>query len=120
MAAKKGYIITNEDDSAEAPGGVIMTRREISDANATVTTADHDIIYTALTAARTVTLPLANTLIKNRMFNIKDEVGKAGSFNIIIATSGSDTIEGGSSVILNVNKSSLTIYTDGISKFFIK
>ena len=116
----QGYILTNIDGSAEAPGGIIANRKEISDANVLVTDTDCDIVYVTLTAERTVTLPLASTLNINRMFNVKDETGNAGKFNITIETSGSDTIEGEPDALINKKNTSLTLYTDGVNQFFIK
>jgi len=117
----KGNILSNLDDSAETPGGIVVTRREITDADVTVTTADHDIVFVGtLTAPRTVTFPAASTLIENRMFNVKDETGLADRFNITLAFNGSDTIENEDDALIDRGRMSLTVYTDAVSNFSIK
>lgn len=61
----------------------------------------------------TVSLPAANSVTAGRWFVINDKVGNSAAFNIIVATSGSDTILGKSSYTLNVNYGCIIIASNG-------
>lgn len=58
---------------------------------------------TALTAPRTLTLPLAADLGEGREIMVQDESGAAGTHAITIQRAGSDTINGATSVTINTN-----------------
>lgn len=73
----------------------------------------------AATGNVTVQLPLASGSLSGRTITIKDECGNCNQHNIIIQTSGSDTIDGQSNVIVDSPYASLNLYTDGVSKWFI-
>jgi hypothetical protein len=75
---------------------------------------------TDTTAARTITLPTANTVAEGRPFVIKDESGGAGRNNITVKCSGTDTIEGTMSVRITRNYGSVMLYSDGLSKWFVR
>ena len=64
-------------------------------------------------------LAAANTLSDGQYFTVKDESGAANTKNITILTSGSQTIDGVASVVLESPYSAINIYSDGTSKFFI-
>jgi len=54
-----------------------------------------------LTASRTVTLPLANTLANGTVLIVKDESGTATSVNtVVVARQGADTINGGATSLV--------------------
>jgi hypothetical protein len=67
----------------------------------------------------TITLPDAGTLSSGHAFIVKDEGGAAFSNNITIAASGSQEIDSTNSVVLQVPYSSIQLYCNGTSKFFI-
>lgn len=71
------------------------------------------------TASITIQLPRASGSISGRSFLIKDETGNCDQNNIIIQTSGSDTLDGQSNVVVDSPYASLHVYTDGISRWFI-
>ena len=71
------------------------------------------------TASVTIDLPLASGSISGRTFTIKDECGNCNNYNIILQTSGSDTIDGHNSVVIDSPYASLNLYTDGVSRWFI-
>ena len=52
-------------------------------------------------------------------FIIKDEAGNANTYNITIKTSGSQTIDGESAIVLESPYSSVNLYSNGVDKFFI-
>jgi hypothetical protein len=67
----------------------------------------------------TASLPSANTLNDGQTFVFKDEGGSSNAYNIVISASSGQTIDNQNKVVLESPYSSLTIYTDGASKFFI-
>ena len=67
----------------------------------------------------TATLPNASTLNSGQTFVFKDEGGAANSYNIVISASSGQTIDNQNKVILESPYASLTLYSDGSSKFFI-
>ena len=70
----------------------------MSDANYTALATDRTIAYTAITAARTVTLPAAASYPTGTRLLIMDESGSCSATNAItIAAAGSDTIAAGAS-----------------------
>ena len=77
------------------------------------------IAVTDTSAARTITLPLANTVSAGWQITVKDESGLAGVNNITISRAGSDTIDGATSAIINSNYGSRTLYSNGVDKWFI-
>lgn len=77
------------------------------------------IAVTSTAAARTITLPLANVVPAGFQLTIKDESGAAGTNAITIARSNTDLIDGATSVSINTNYGSRTLYSDGVTKWFI-
>lgn len=94
--------------------------------NTTATATDFFLCYTSTSSAYTVTLsPAASfSATKGRanggaVLAIVDCSGVAGTHNITITPSGSDTINGsGSSVTIAVNGGDSKLFTDGISKWW--
>ena len=83
-------------------------RRAVNDTNYTVVASDTIVAYTALTAARVVTLP--SGLATGKQVSIKDESGSCSGGNTITI---SGTIDGGSSIVLNAAYASATVYYNG-------
>ncbi len=73
------------------------------------------IAVTSTSSARTITLPLANTVPAGWRIMIKDESGGALTNNITIALSGSDTTD---TTNIITNGGSRNLYSDGVSKWF--
>lgn len=86
--------------------------------NYTILTTDYLIGCDTSSNTITVTLPLASGTT-NQVFYIIDETGNSQTNNITITRSGSDTINGQTSAIINTNYSSITIYSDGGTGFHI-
>lgn len=70
-------------------------------------------------AARSVTVPLANTCAAGVPFKVKDAALTAGTANITLSRSGSDTINGSTSFVMSTNGEYRELYSDGVSKWFI-
>ena len=66
-----------------------------------------------------VRLPGSDTLHNGQFFVVKDEGGNANLYNITIKTSGSQTIDGQSTIVLESPFSSVNLYSNGVDKYFI-
>lgn len=103
--------------------GVLNIQRNVqSGTTYTIATTDFGgIVALTNAAARTITLPLANTIVSNGLVcMIKDESGTSSTAAISITLSGGDTLEGssGTFTFINRNYSAVGIYSDGVSKYF--
>jgi len=97
--------------------GISYSRRA---ATATITASVNDrIIGVSASAALDIRLPSAAGYDSGQYFVVKDEAGNCNSFNITIRTSGSETIDGQTSVILESPFAAVNIYANGSNKFFI-
>ncbi|MGP0058400.1 MAG: hypothetical protein ACLPID_03820 [Beijerinckiaceae bacterium] len=106
-AAKLAEVITN-------------TRTAVSDAAYTALVTDRLIAYTAITAARTITLPAASTYPTGTALTIVDESGSCSATNTItLARAGSDTIDGATSAVVSSAYGYLAIESNGSSKWTI-
>ena len=93
----------------------------------TVSTATYTILLTdvilsckySITGAQTITVPLSSTIDIGKVYHIVDTDGNALNNNITIVTSGSDTINGQTSVLMNINYQSISIYNDVSGKWYI-
>lgn len=95
-----------------------LNRTAVYDAGYSVLTSDYLIAYTALTAARTVTLPSASGMT-NQVLIIKDESGAAATYNISVNVSAGGTIDGTASKVINTNYGLIELYSNG-SQWFTK
>lgn len=74
----------------------------VADVSQSVTSAMTEVIFTSLTAARDVSLPAASTFSQGQSVIIADESGSCSATNTItINRAGSDTINGGTSFVLD-------------------
>lgn len=106
-AAKLAEVITN-------------ARTAVTDANYTAQTTDRLIAYTAITAARSVTLPAASSFPTGTCLSIVDESGACSPTNsITVSRSGSDAIEGGSSASITIAYGYLAVQSNGAGKWTI-
>jgi hypothetical protein len=87
--------------------------------SAVSTTTDGSSIIgiTDTTAVRTVTVDSAAILIKGQKFQIKDQSGGSFTNNIIIATEGSQTIDGQSTLPIVNNYGVMRLYSNGSNLF---
>ena len=114
------FVVDVQKKRAKIKTGLIFNRTS-STTNYSVLISDYYVgLDTATpTAAITASLPNAGILQSGQTFVFKDEGGSAHQYNILIKASGSQTIDGQNKVILESPHASLTLYTDGSSKFFI-
>ena len=101
--------------NVEFNGGVVYNRTEVTN-NYTVTGSDY-ILAVRTNQNITLSLPAASTLKSGQAYKIKDELGTADDYVITIATTGSDTIEGLSSVHFASERDSITLYSDGVNSY---
>jgi major tropism determinant Mtd-like protein len=89
-AAKLSEVITN-------------TRTAVNDAPCSVLATDRLVAYTALTAARVVTLPASSGYPTGTRLVVVDETGNCSTIKTLtIAPSGTDLIDGAATAIVNV------------------
>jgi hypothetical protein len=106
-AAKLAEVVTN-------------TRVAVSDAAHSVLTTDRLIAYSALTAARAVTLCAASAYPTGTRLTIVDESGACSAANAItVQRAGSDTIGGATSAMLSSAYGYLSLESDGVGKWTI-
>jgi hypothetical protein len=87
---------------------------------ATITASASDaILGVSASSALQIRLPSASTYTAGQNFVIKDEGGNSNTNNITILTTGVETIDGQTSIILESPYAAVNLYTDGTSKFFI-
>jgi hypothetical protein len=100
-------------------GGVVVGRRTKTSAY-TMAVDDHIIGVDTSGGTVTITLPDADTFTAGQVFIIKDEGANAASNNITITTDTSgDKIDGSNSVLLDSDRASVNIYTDGSANYYI-
>ena len=99
------------------PGGISYTRTAVS-SSITSSTSDR-ILGVSASSALQITLPAASGFTAGQYFVVKDEAGNASDNNITIVASGSQTIDGQSSIVLESPYAAVSLYCDGTSKFFI-
>jgi hypothetical protein len=109
-----GYLNANADT---IDGEYARTAR--GDASYTIASTDRFVaLTTAFTAPRTFTLPAASALKTGQAITIVDEGGVVSATNALtIARSGSDTINGASSVVIDGPNFIVTLRSDGVSKW---
>lgn len=87
-------------------------------------TSGQDVIgVTDTSAARTITISTANitnVAMIGKTITIKDESGGAGTFNILIDTEGSETIDGLTDVSIEVDFGSIILYSNGFNLFIVE
>jgi len=95
-------------------------RTAVSDSSYTAQTTDRDIAYTALTAARTVTLPAASSFPAGCHLSIIDETGNCSATkSITVVRAGSDTIDGVNSAVLACAYAGLVLVCNGSNAWTI-
>ena len=97
--------------------GITYGRREIT---STATASSEDVLI-GISASSPIDLRLASAADydNGQYFTIKDEAGNAQTYNITVKASGSQTIDGQSSVVLESPFVSINVYSNGTDKFFI-
>lgn len=96
-----------------------LGRTTVSNAAYVILSTDKYVAQTGtMSASRAFTLPAANSVSGGYAITIADESGTVSAINTIVVTrAGSDTIEGGTTHTLATGYSSVTLYSDGSSKW---
>lgn len=106
--------------AARASGGLNIDQSgSTGDANGTIGATDRAYYHTALSAARTDTLPAANALNVGQRLLLWDPRGVATVSNTVtVQRAGADTVNGGTTfVALNVANSIAECVSDGVSRW---
>jgi hypothetical protein len=99
---------------------VTNTRVGVADANYTALSSDRLIAYTALTAARVVTLCAASAYPTGARLMIVDESGASSTVKTItVAAAGSDAIDGAASFVIDAAYGGLEIESNGANAWTI-
>lgn len=97
-----------------------ITDAVVTTAVSTVLSSGRQIVFVRGNVAPvTLTLPLAVTMQVGAVIVIKDCDKQAATHNITIARSGSDLIDGETSQVITVNGTSLSLISDGVSKYYL-
>lgn len=98
---------------------VTIVRNNMTDADKTVSSATTEVYQSvALTASRNLTLPLANSVPAGKEIVYIDEIGGITSVNFInILRSGSDLINGLTTVPFNITNGIVRLVSDGASRW---
>jgi hypothetical protein len=111
-----GYLKVS--GSSYLSGGMAYNRRTFT-AVATASTGDYYLGLDSTGGAFALKLVDAASLTNGQTIVLKDEGGASNTNNITIFASGSQTIDGQNSVVLESPYASITLYCNGISKYFI-
>ena len=123
LAGPGSYLGINTDGtivvtSSLGGGGTISYSRRQITTTATASVED-TLIGVSASAEIDIRLSSAADYVNGQYFLIKDEAGNAGVFNITVRTSGSQTIDGQSFIMLESPFAAVNIYSNGVDKFFI-
>jgi len=114
-----GVTATNSGNNVTVtiPGGGGYSRTAVT---ATITASVNSrILGVSASSALEIRLPAASGYSAGQHFTVKDEAGNANTNSITILTTGAETIDGSTSIILESPHAAVNIYCDGSSKFFI-
>jgi len=104
--------------SLQIAGGLKLNRRNIT-STITASVTDYYIGTDTSSNILSIRLPDAANLLNGQTYVVKDEAGTADTNNVTILASGSQTIDGQNSVILESPFASIQLYCDGTNKYFI-
>ena len=116
VSGSSALIFTN--NILSIGGGLTLSRRS-SSSSITASIDDYYIGLDTTSSPLTLTLPSATLLSDGQAYVIKDEGGAANSNNITIAASGSQTIDGKNSIVLESPYASVQLYCNGNDRFYI-
>lgn len=103
--------------AAGGSGTISYSRRSVT---TTITASILDTILGVTAGSNLeIRLPSAGDYTNGQYFTIKDEGGNSDIYSISILTSGSQTIDGQTSIMLESPYAAINIYSNGLDKFFI-
>jgi hypothetical protein len=112
--------ITSGGSLVSTPGAV--TSMDITNINSNLVISPSDtfvFIIVDTTSSRTITLPLASSVASGRIYVVKDASGLSNTNPITVNISGSDTIDGLSSITIDSNYSATQIIGNGAASWYI-
>ncbi len=112
-----GILTTTPNESLDVNGSIGVLRTGTASTDYTIAATDYYVGLTS-TSARTVRPPTAAS-ITGRVYVIKDEAGNAGTNNITIDPSGTETIDGATTATINANYGFRMIVSDGTNWMII-
>ena len=98
------------DTSVDVDKAKGRVKKEASD---TAASTDHFIGVDTGSQAVTITLPATTSVTVGKIFLVKDEGGNAGTNNITVATTGDVNIDGRSTITLDSDYASISVYYNG-------
>jgi len=112
-----GVTATNSgnDITVTIPGGIFYSRT-VASSSITASASDR-IIAVTNTGSMEIRLAPASDYSAGQFFTVKKEVGTTNE--ITVSTSGSDTIEGTSEIVLESPYAAVNIYSDGTGSYFV-
>lgn len=111
--------ITSGGALASTPGNAQLFETTSVGGDIVISSSDTFVyLIVDTTSPRSITLPLANSVSAGRIYIIKDASGQSYTNNITVSVSGSDTIDGASSLIIASDNSSTMIVGDGSSAWY--
>jgi len=99
--------------------GAVVYHHKTSTATMTASVDDFYIGMDSTAGAIELRLPDAAVLTDGHTYIIKDEGGEAGTNNITILASGSQTIDGENSLVLESSYASLSLYCNGFDRYYV-
>ena len=99
--------------------GAVVYHHRTSTTTITASVDDYYIGMDSSTAVVELRLPDAAVLTDGHTYIIKDEGGNAGTNNITILASGSQTIDGENSLVLESPYASLSLYCNGVDRYYV-
>jgi len=121
LKSKRGAVTLRSNGTNAWNAVSTPERTVVNNANYTAVQGDSVIAYTAIAAARVVTLPAASALAAGQRLTIVDESGSCSGTNTIsIARAGADTINGAvTSAVIVSAFGYLELESDGVSRWTI-
>jgi len=99
--------------------GAISHKRITTTVDYTISITDYYVCADTSGGTLKLTLPQASTATNGQTFVIKDEGGAANVNPITVSGSAADKIDGENMILLNSPFASISLYCDGVSKYFI-
>tara|TARA_A100001391_G_C5049522_1_gene273027 strand:+ start:344 stop:1366 length:1023 start_codon:yes stop_codon:yes gene_type:complete len=112
-------LITEASSSGGGGGGGDVSYGRTNVVTHITSSTSAKILGVNATASLEIRLPAASGFSAGQYFTVKDEGGNANSNNIVVKTTGADTIDGSSSITLESPYAAVNIYSNGSNKFFI-
>lgn len=107
-------------DAATGAATFANARTAVSDAAYTVLTTDRIVAYSALTAARVVSLPAASSFPAGHPLILIDESGNCSATNTLtLSPNGSDTINGLANAVLSSPSARIILESNGSTRWAV-